>query len=311
MLADPGHYMRRGIQVVDIFQDLIDRPGKMLHLACQIHCPESHLLCKDPVFLCKHINLEGKAVHLPEHRAVLGSQIAGFQIQERTPAPCPVFLLQKEHLSGLGPDLLGIQFEDHCQKQEAVISSLMKLTEPLQHFLSGKNAPAGQFTKIKKSSLQDLLFLDSLIILQRIQKDPGLIRPLILNRRISFKKLAFCRVITLVLHICQQFLCPDAPLVYRQFSHPHLEKIPGSLQALSLLIRSHVDLKLFPLGCHDLIGQCLVHGFDPDPSEILAFSQIFPADNIFQFVDASDKVSVMDTLFLHLQEISFHSDLGS
>ena len=158
---------------------------------------------------------------------------------------------------------------------------------------------------------EDLLFLDSLIILQRIQKDPGLIRPLILNRRISFKKLAFCRVITLVLHICQQFLCPGAPLVYRQFSHPHLEKIPGSLQALSLLIRSHVDLKLFPLGCHDLIGQCLVHGFDPDPSEILAFSQIFPADNIFQFVDASDKVSVMDTLFLHLQEISFHSDLGS
>ena len=77
MLADSRHHMGGGIQIINIFQDLINRLGKMLHLSRKIHCTESHLFCKDPVFLCKHINLEGKAVHLPEHRAILGPQIAG------------------------------------------------------------------------------------------------------------------------------------------------------------------------------------------------------------------------------------------
>ena len=311
MLADSRHHMGGGIQIINIFQDLINRLGKMLHLSRKIHCTESHLFCKDPVFLCKHINLEGKAVHLPEHGAILGPQIAGFQIQERTPAPCPVLLFQKEHLSGLGPDLLGIQLKDHSQKQEAVISSLMKLAEPLQHFLFRKDTPACQFAKIEKSTFQNFFFFYPLIIFQRIQKKSRLVRPLIQNRHIGLKQLAFCRVITFVFQVCQQLFCPVAPLVCREFAQAHKKKVSGCFQAFFFFIRSHVDLKLLAFGSHDLIGQGLVYGFDPDPSEVLAFSQIFPADNIFQFIDASDKVSVMDTLFLYLQKVTFHSDLSS
>ena len=157
-------------------------------------------------------------------------------------------------------------------------------------------------------NLQDLFLFHPLVILQGIQQKSGLIGPLVQDHQISLKKLTFHGIISFVLHIRQQLLRPGAPLFCRHFPHAHPEKIPGCLQAFPLLIGRHIDLKLLPFGSHNLIGQCLVHGFDPDPSEVLAFSKIFPADNIFQLIDAADKMSVMDTLFLNFQEIPFHSN---
>ena len=283
----------------------------MLHLAGQIHCPKSHLLCEKSVFLCEHIDLKGKAVHLPEHRAVLGRQTAGFQVQKRASASCTVLLLQEKHLSGLWPYLLGIQLKDHSQKKVAVISSLVKLAESFQNFLSGKNASACQFTQIKKGPFQNLFILHPLIILQGIQEDFCLVRPLIQNCCIGFEQLAFHRIVALILHICQQFLCPGTPLFQRQFSNTHHKEIFGRFQTFLLLIRSHIYLKLLPLRGHNLIGKGLVYCFNPDPAEIIPSSQILPADDIFQFIDTSDKVPVVNILFLYFQEISFYRNLRS